>query len=93
MVGKSQDRIPGAQMTGAEAVAECIRREGVGHAFCVPGESYLGVIDALYQDSDVSLITNRHEGGASFAAGAYAMVSGKPGFVSSRAVLVLRTRV
>jgi acetolactate synthase I/II/III large subunit len=79
MVGKSQDRIPGAQMTGAEAVAECIRREGVGHAFCVPGESYLGVIDALYQDSDVSLITNRHEGGASFAAGAYAMVSGKPG--------------
>jgi acetolactate synthase I/II/III large subunit len=66
-------------MTGAEAVAECIRREGVGHAFCVPGESYLGVIDALYQDSDVSLITNRHEGGASFAAGAYAMVSGKPG--------------
>jgi acetolactate synthase-1/2/3 large subunit len=79
MVGKSQDRISGAQMTGAEAVAECIRREGVGHAFCVPGESYLGVIDALYQDSDVSLITNRHEGGASFAAGAYAMVSGKPG--------------
>lgn len=66
-------------MTGAEAVAECIRREGVGHAFCVPGESYLGVIDALYQDSDVSLITNRHEDGASFAAGAYAMVSGKPG--------------
>jgi acetolactate synthase I/II/III large subunit len=79
MVSKSQDRIPGAQVTGAEAVAECIRREGVGHAFCVPGESYLGVIDALYRDSDVSLITNRHEGGASFAAGAYAMVSGKPG--------------
>jgi acetolactate synthase-1/2/3 large subunit len=79
MVGKSQDRIPDAQVTGAEAVAECIRREGVGHAFCVPGESYLGVIDALYRDSDVSLITNRHEGGASFAAGAYAMVSGKPG--------------
>jgi acetolactate synthase-1/2/3 large subunit len=79
MVGESQDRISGVQVTGAEAVAECIRREGVGHAFCVPGESYLGVIDALYQDSDVSLITNRHEGGASFAAGAYAMVSGKPG--------------
>jgi acetolactate synthase I/II/III large subunit len=66
-------------MTGAEAVAECIRREGVGHAFCVPGESYLGVIDALYRDSHVSLITNRHEGGASFAAGAYAMGSGRPG--------------
>ena len=66
-------------MTGAEAIAECIRREGVGHVFCVPGESYLGVIDALYQDPEVSLITNRHEGGASFAAEAYAMVSGRPG--------------
>jgi acetolactate synthase-1/2/3 large subunit len=79
VVGKSRDRIPGVEMTGAEAVAECIRREGIGHAFCVPGESYLGVIDALYGDADVSLITNRHEGGASFAAGAYAMVTGKPG--------------
>jgi acetolactate synthase I/II/III large subunit len=79
VVGKSQDWMPGVEMTGAEAVAECIRREGVGHAFCVPGESYLSVIDALYRDPDVSLITNRHEGGASFAAGAYAMVSGKPG--------------
>jgi acetolactate synthase I/II/III large subunit len=79
VVGKGRDRIPGAEMTGAEAVAECIRREGIGHAFCVPGESYLSVIDALYGDSDISLITNRHEGGASFAAGAYAMVSGKPG--------------
>lgn len=75
----SQDRGEGVEMTGAEAVAECIRREGIGHVFCVPGESYLGVIDALYKDPDVSLITNRHEGGASFAAGAYAMVSNKPG--------------
>ncbi len=65
-------------MTGARAVAECVRREGVGHAFCVPGESYLGVIDALY-DSDVALIANRQEGGAAFAAEAYAKSSGGVG--------------
>ena len=79
MAGMSQDLVEGAEMTGSQAVAECIRREGIKHAFCVPGESYLGVIDALYQDQNVSLITNRHEGGASFAAEAYAMVSGGPG--------------
>lgn len=79
MAGLSHDLVEGVEMTGAQAVAECIRREGIEHAFCVPSESYLGVIDALYQDPYVSLITNRHEGGASFAAGAYAMVSGRPG--------------
>lgn len=67
------------EISAAEAVAECVRREGVGHVFCVPGESYLDVIDAFYEDPEVSLITNRHEGGASFAAAAYAMVSGRPG--------------
>jgi acetolactate synthase-1/2/3 large subunit len=69
----------GATMTGAQAVVECLRREGVGHAFCVPGESYLGIIDALYHDSQMALVTNRHEGGAAFAAEAYAKVTGKPG--------------
>jgi acetolactate synthase I/II/III large subunit len=67
------------KMTGAQAVVECIRREGVRHAFCVPGESYLGVIDALYGCEEVDLISNRHEGGASFAAEAYAKATGKPG--------------
>ena len=79
MVGVEGGPASGVEMTGAQAVAECIRREGIRHAFCVPGESYLGVIDALYQDPTVSLITNRHEGGASFAAEAYATVSGGPG--------------
>jgi acetolactate synthase I/II/III large subunit len=79
MAGVRQHQVQDAEMSGAEAVAECIRRERIGHVFCVPGESYLGVIDALYQDPKVSLITNRHEGGASFAAAAYAMVSGRPG--------------
>lgn len=67
------------EMTGARAVAECIRRESVEHAFCVPGESYLGIIDALYECEDVTLISDRQEGGAAFAAEAYAKASGGVG--------------
>lgn len=67
------------KMTGAEAVVECIRRESVGHVFCVPGESYLGVIDAFYEEEAIELISSRHEGGAAFAAEAYGKASGSPG--------------
>jgi acetolactate synthase I/II/III large subunit len=72
------------EVNGAQAIVECIRRESIKHAFCVPGESYLGVIDTLYQHPEITLISNRHEGGAAFAAEAYAKATGKPGvcFVS-----------
>ena len=66
-------------MTGGQAVVECIRRAGVSHAFCVPGESYLGVLDAFYDAAGITLVTNRHEEGAGFMADAYAKVTGKPG--------------
>lgn len=71
-------RPSGEKMSGAQAVVECVRREGVGHAFCVPGESYLGIIDA-FLDSEVEIVSNRHEGGAAFAAEAYAKASGGVG--------------
>jgi acetolactate synthase-1/2/3 large subunit len=68
-------------MSGARAVVECLKREGVKHVFCVPGESYLDVMDALYDEPDIRLISNRHEGGAAFMAEAYAKASGNPGVV------------
>lgn len=49
--------------------------------FCVPGESYLPVLDALYQEQSIDLISARHEGAASFMAEGYAKASGKPGVV------------
>ncbi|RFU70450.1 acetolactate synthase [Peribacillus saganii] len=52
--------------------------EGVESVFCVPGESYLGVLDALY-DTNINVISARHEGGASFMAEGYAKMSGKVG--------------
>lgn len=63
-------------MTGAKAIVECIRKESVEHVFCVPGESYLDVMDAIYDTPDIQLVSTRHEGGASFAAEAYGKATG-----------------
>ena len=51
---------------------------GADLAFCVPGESYLPVLDALY-DSSIRLVTCRHEQGAANAAEAYGKLTGRPG--------------
>ena len=59
-------------MTGGQAVVECLRREGVRHVFNVPGESFLDVLDKLYDAPEIQLITNRQEGGACYMAEAYA---------------------
>lgn len=67
------------ELTGGQIVVEVLKKEGVEKAFCVPGESYLGVIDALYEHPSIELISTRHEGGASFMAEAYAKASGKVG--------------
>ncbi|NHN35039.1 thiamine pyrophosphate-dependent enzyme [Paenibacillus agricola] len=66
-------------MSGAQAVVECIRREGVDHVFCVPGESFLSVLDSIYETEEIRLISNRHEGGSAFMAEGYAKATGKPG--------------
>lgn len=68
-----------ASLTGGEAVVETLRREGVDQIFCVPGESFLGVLDALYDRPSIRVLATRHEGGAAFMAEAYAKISGKLG--------------
>ena len=66
--------------TGGEALVEALEIHGADHAFCVPGESYLAVLDALYGARDsIRLITCRQEGGAANMAEAYGKLTGKPG--------------
>ncbi|MDQ0218168.1 thiamine pyrophosphate-dependent enzyme [Peribacillus cavernae] len=65
--------------TGGQAVVEVLRREGVEKTFCVPAESFLPVMDAMYDCPGIQLISTRHEGGAAFMAEAYAKASGKVG--------------
>lgn len=67
------------KLSGGQIVVEVLEKEGVEKAFCVPGESYLGVINGLYKHPSIELITTRHESGASFMAEAYAKTSGKVG--------------
>lgn len=54
-------------------------RHGVDRVFCVPGESYLSVLDALVEVPEIQVITARHESGAGFMAVADAKLSGRPG--------------
>jgi acetolactate synthase-1/2/3 large subunit len=63
---------PGAKLTGGQVLVEGLRREGVKHVFCVPGESYLGALDALYDAPEIRIIVNRQEGGACYMAEGYA---------------------
>ena len=66
--------------SGGRILADQLHIHGVEAAFCVPGESYLDVIDALYDYRDsIRLIVTRQDGGAAFMAEAYGKATGKPG--------------
>lgn len=55
-------------------------QNGVERAFCVPGESYLALLDALY-DSPIHVTMARQEGGAAMMAEAWGKLTGRPGIV------------
>ncbi len=67
--------------TAARILVDQLQIHGVNHVFCVPGESYIAVLDALYDARGIKLIVNRHESGSSFMADAYAKLTGQPGVV------------
>ncbi|MFQ5533498.1 MAG: thiamine pyrophosphate-binding protein [Sphingomonadales bacterium] len=66
--------------TGGQIVVDALRIHGADTVFCVPGESYLPVLDALHGAGDaIRLITCRHEGGAANMADSHGKLTGKPG--------------
>lgn len=70
------------QGTAARRIVETLVMNGIDTVFCVPGESYLAVLDALADVKDrVRVITCRHEAGAANMAEAYGKLTGKPGVV------------
>lgn len=66
-------------MTAAQVLIEALAAHGVTRTFCVPGESYLPVLDALRDRNDIQTITCRHESGAGLMAVADAKLTGAPG--------------
>jgi acetolactate synthase-1/2/3 large subunit len=66
--------------TGGEILVANLLAQGATHAFCVPGESYLAVLDALYDVRDrLQLVVCRQEGGAAYMAEAAGKLTGRPG--------------
>lgn len=71
---------PVNRRSGGQILVDALRINGVERAFCVPGESYLAVLDALYDaKNEIDLIVCRQEGGAAYMAEAYGKLTGKPG--------------
>ncbi len=64
--------------TAAKVLVDQLRIHGVTHVFCVPGESYLAVLDAFH-DCDLALTVCRQEGGAAMMAEAAGKATGRPG--------------
>ena len=61
-------------------LVDCLIAQGVTHAFGVPGESYLAVLDSLHErQRQIRFITCRQEGGAAFMAEAHGKLTGRPG--------------
>jgi len=68
--------------SGGQVLADALYAHGVELAYCVAGESYLELLDALYDYRDrIRLVTCRQEGGAANMAEAYGKLTGKPGVV------------
>jgi acetolactate synthase-1/2/3 large subunit len=67
--------------TAAAILVDMLAARGVDRAFCVPGESYIALLDALHGHPGLDLVTCRHEGGAGFMAVADARLTGRPGVV------------
>lgn len=73
---KTNESCPGSR-TGGQILVDQLRAHGIEHVFCVPGESFLPVLDALH-DTDISVTVCRHEGGAAMMAEACGKLTGRP---------------
>ena len=64
--------------TGGQLIVEALKANGVERISCVPGESFLAVLDALH-DSDIKVVVCRQEGGAAMMADSWGRLTGEPG--------------
>jgi acetolactate synthase-1/2/3 large subunit len=64
---------------GGQILVEALIRNAVDTIYCVPGESYLPVLDALHDATSIRTVVTRHEGAASNMADAYGKLTGRPG--------------
>src|SRR5215831_5469827 len=65
--------------TGGRVLVDQLRIHGTERIFCVPGESFLDVLDALHDQPAIDLIVTKHEGAAANMAEADGKLTGRPG--------------
>ncbi|MBC2777232.1 thiamine pyrophosphate-binding protein [Parasphingopyxis marina] len=65
--------------TGGKILVDNLVAQGCDRIFCVPGESYLAVLDALHDCEEIDLVVCRQEGGVSYMAAADGAMTGRPG--------------
>lgn len=65
--------------TGGQILVDQLKLHRVRHVFCVPGESYLPVLDAFYDAGEIAVTVCRQEGGTAMMADAYGKLTGEPG--------------
>ena len=65
--------------TSSHALFQVFADNGLDRIFLVPGESYLGLLDAVIDFPQIDVVTCRHEGGAGYMAVADGRLTGRPG--------------
>jgi len=76
----NQKEVVKPSQMGGHLLVECLIAQGVTHAFGVPGESYLAVLDGFHKyQVQIQFVTCRQEGGAAFMADAQGRLTGRPG--------------
>src|SRR5882762_5666055 len=68
-----------AVRSGGRILIDAFRIHGVDRIFCIPGESYIAALDALFDTPEIQTIVCRHEGAAANMADADGKLTGRPG--------------
>jgi acetolactate synthase-1/2/3 large subunit len=66
-------------LNGGQLLVRELLTHGVKHVFCVPGESFLAVLDALHDTPQIAVTVCRQEGGTAMMAEAQGKLTGQPG--------------
>src|SRR4051812_37899119 len=69
--------------TAAQALVDCLRREGVDHVFGIPGTMNLPILDVLRATPQIRFVLTRHEQGAAFMAYGFARSANRPAIVTA----------
>lgn len=75
----TQSPTSSSTQSAGRVLVDALALNGVERVFCVPGESYLEVLDALYDAPGIEVVVSKHEGAAAFMAEADGKLTGRPG--------------